>query len=70
MFNSEMKIDTRTQKDVSIIYPYLKKAVSVRHTILHHQNYTFKYPHTPLLNGPISKNREQRRGILHIVRDP
>ena len=25
---------------------------------------------TPLLNGPISKNRDQRSGILHIVRDP
>ena len=25
---------------------------------------------TPLLNGPISKNREQRSGILNIVRDP
>ena len=25
---------------------------------------------TPLLNGPITKNRVQRSGILHIVRDP
>ena len=25
---------------------------------------------TPLLNGPINKNRVQRSGILHIVRDP
>ena len=25
---------------------------------------------TPLLNGPISKNCDQRSGILHIVRDP
>ena len=26
--------------------------------------------HTPLLNGPSNKNRDQRSGILHIVRDP
>ena len=25
---------------------------------------------TPLLNGPSNKNRDQRSGILHIVRDP
>ena len=30
----------------------------------------FELKYTPLLNGPISKNREQRSGILHIVRDP
>ena len=27
-------------------------------------------PSTPLLNGPLAKNRDQRSGILHIVRDP
>ena len=26
--------------------------------------------HTPLLNGPLAKNRDQRSGILHIARDP
>ena len=25
---------------------------------------------TPLLNGPLAKNRDRRSGILHIVRDP
>ena len=25
---------------------------------------------TPLLNGPLAKNRDQRSGILHIARDP
>ena len=29
----------------------------------------FKQYFTPLLNGPISKNYDQRSGILHIVRD-
>ena len=31
---------------------------------------TFSIQFTPLLNGPISKNHDQRSGILHIVRDP
>ena len=41
--------------------PYLAKRGFLENLIL---------LNTPLLNGPINKNCDQRSGILHIVRDP
>ena len=37
---------------------------------IYHQSLTFIIVSTPLLNRQNDKSRDQRSGILHIVRDP
>ena len=55
---------------------YLGQFESISHIQGHPwkaENYSFLLTPsliTPLLNGPLAKNRDQRSGILHIARDP
>ena len=50
-----------------LIYPFNQYVKS--NSVDFVKNFTSKHS-TPLLNGPINKNFDQRSGILHIVRDP